>query len=147
MTKNFVGPSEARIEILPQVGAYIRNSINFAVLDVAKSWRKIVSLLWLSLAAVKRRKCNCKLFTLCNTLSYNWSLHALPAVLNRAQNSLCTVITDLDTSKRSTQSLFLLRRPLGNWPRGPAVSMRSELLVAYEKLWQLPLLTVYVVPG
>ena len=44
------------------------------------------------------------------------------------------------------ESLFLLRRHLGNWPRGPAVSMRSELLVAHEKLGQLPLLTVYVVP-
>jgi hypothetical protein len=29
---------------------------------------------------------------------------------------------------------------------GPAVSMRGELLVAHEKLGQLPLLTVYVVP-
>ena len=45
-----------------------------------------------------------------------------------------------------TESLFLLRRHLRNWPRGPAVSMRSELLVAHEKLGQLPLLTVYVVP-
>ena len=45
-----------------------------------------------------------------------------------------------------TESLFLLRRHLGNWPGGPAVSMRSELLVAYEKLGQLLLLTVYVVP-
>jgi len=27
-----------------------------------------------------------------------------------------------------------------------AVSMRSELIVAHEKLGQLPLLTVYVVP-
>jgi len=45
-----------------------------------------------------------------------------------------------------TESLFLLRRHLGNWPCGPAVSMRSELLVAHEKLGQLPLLTVYVVP-
>ena len=45
-----------------------------------------------------------------------------------------------------TESLFLLRRHLGNWPRGLAVSMRSELLVAHEKLGQLPLLTVYVVP-
>ena len=35
---------------------------------------------------------------------------------------------------------------LGNWPRGPALSMRSELLVAHEKLGQLPLLTVYVLP-
>ena len=40
-----------------------------------------------------------------------------------------------------TESLFLLRLHLGNWPRGPAVSMRSELLVAHEKLGQLPLLT------
>ena len=45
-----------------------------------------------------------------------------------------------------TESLFLLRRHLGNWPRGPTLSMRSELLVAHEKLGQLPLLTVYVVP-
>ena len=45
-----------------------------------------------------------------------------------------------------TESLFLLRRHLGNWPRGHALSMRSELLVAHEKLGQLPLLTVYVVP-
>jgi len=45
-----------------------------------------------------------------------------------------------------TEILFLLRRHLGNWPRGPAVGMRSELLVAHEKLGQLLLLTVYVVP-
>ena len=45
-----------------------------------------------------------------------------------------------------TESLFLLRRHLGNWPRGPALSMKSELLVAHEKLGKLPLLTVYVVP-
>jgi len=45
-----------------------------------------------------------------------------------------------------TESFFLQRRHLGNWPRGPAVSMRSEMLVAHEKLGQLPLLTVYVVP-
>jgi hypothetical protein len=31
---------------------------------------------------------------------------ALSAVLNRARNSRCTVITDLDTSKRSTQKAF-----------------------------------------
>ena len=45
-----------------------------------------------------------------------------------------------------TESLFLLRRRLGNWPRYPAVRMRSELLVAHAKLGQLPLLTVYVLP-
>ena len=41
-----------------------------------------------------------------------------------------------------TESVFLLRRHLGNWPRGPAVSMSSELLIAHEKLGQLLLLTV-----
>jgi hypothetical protein len=45
-----------------------------------------------------------------------------------------------------TESLFLLRRHLGKWPRGPAVSMKSQLLVAHEKRGQLPLLTVYVLP-
>jgi hypothetical protein len=45
-----------------------------------------------------------------------------------------------------TEILFLLRHHLGDWPRGSAVSMRSELLVAHEKLGQLPLLTVYDVP-
>jgi len=54
-----------------------------------------------------------------------------------APGSCCTVITDLDTSKRSTQKAF---------SRGPAVSMRSELLVAHEKLGLLLLLMVYVVP-
>jgi hypothetical protein len=49
-------------------------------------------------------------------------------------------------TKLTLQNLFLLQRYLGNWPRGPAVSMRSELLVAYEKLGLLSLLTVYVVP-
>jgi hypothetical protein len=45
-----------------------------------------------------------------------------------------------------TESLLLLRRHLGNWSHSPAVSMRSELLVAHGKRGQLPLLTVYVVP-
>jgi hypothetical protein len=39
-----------------------------------------------------------------------------------------------------------LRHHLGNWSRGPVVSIRSELLVAHEKLRQFPLLTAYVVP-
>jgi hypothetical protein len=51
-----------------------------------------------------------------------------------------------------TGSLFLLRRHLGNWPRGLAVSIRSELPVAHKKLGQLLLLllllllTVYILP-
>jgi len=60
--------------------------------------------------------------------------------LNRARNSRCTVITDLDTSKRSTQKACSCCDAL--LETGPAVSMRSELLVAHEKLGQLPLLTV-----
>ena len=64
--------------------------------------------------------------------------------LNCARNSRCTVITDLDTSKRSTQKAFTCCDAI--LKTGPAVSIRSELLVAHEKLGKLPLLTVYVVP-
>jgi hypothetical protein len=53
-------------------------------------------------------------------------------------------VADLDTSKRSTQNTFSCCDAI--LETGPAVSMRSELLVAHEKLGQLPLLTVYVVP-
>jgi hypothetical protein len=44
-----------------------------------------------------------------------------------------------------TESLRLLRRHFRNRSRDPLVSMRSELLIAYEKLRQFQLLTVYVV--
>jgi hypothetical protein len=55
----------------------------------------------------------------------------LPAVLNRAQNSRCIVITDLNTSKRSTQkAFFCCDAILETSPCGPAVSMRIEQLVA-----------------
>ena len=64
--------------------------------------------------------------------------------LNRARNSRCSVITDLDTSKRSTQKAFPCCDAI--FETGPALSMRSELLVAHDKLGQFPLLTVYVVP-
>ena len=67
--------------------------------------------------------------------------------------SFLTVHCTLKCNRRSehiktehTESLFLLRRHLVNWPRGPTVSVRNELLVAHEKLGELPLLTVYVVP-
>jgi hypothetical protein len=53
-------------------------------------------------------------------------------------------VADLDTSKRSTQNAFSCCNAI--LETGPAVSMRSELLVAHEKLGQLPLLMVYVVP-
>jgi hypothetical protein len=45
-----------------------------------------------------------------------------------------------------TESPFLLRRHLGNWLSSLAVNMRSELVIAHEKLGQLPLLTVSVLP-
>ena len=61
-----------------------------------------------------------------------------------ARNARCTVITDLDISKRSTQKAFSCSDAI--LETGPAVSMRSELLVSHEKLGHLPLLTVYVVP-
>jgi hypothetical protein len=64
--------------------------------------------------------------------------------LNHAQNSLCTLITDLDTSKQSTQKAFSCYDAI--LETGPTVSMRIELLVVHEKLGQFPLLTVYVVP-
>ena len=63
---------------------------------------------------------------------------------NRVRNSRCTVITDLDALKQSTQKAFFCCDAI--FKTGPAVSMRSELLVAHEKLGQLLLLTVYVVP-
>jgi hypothetical protein len=44
-----------------------------------------------------------------------------------------------------TESLLLLRHHLENWSHGPAVSMRSGLLVVHEKLGQLQLLTAFVV--
>jgi hypothetical protein len=52
-----------------------------------------------------------------------------------------TVITDLVTSKRSTQKAFSCCDTI--LETGPTVSMRSELLVAHKKLGQLPL---YLVP-
>jgi len=63
--------------------------------------------------------------------------------LNHARNSHCTVITDLDTSKQITQKAFSCCDAI--LEIGPAISIRSELLVAHEKLGQLPLLMVYVV--
>ena len=60
--------------------------------------------------------------------------------LNRA---CCTVIANPDTSQRSTQKAFSCCYTI--LETGPAVSMRSELLVAHEKLGQLQLLKVHIV--
>jgi hypothetical protein len=35
-----------------------------------------------------------------------------------------------------TESPLLLRRHLGNWSRGPAVNMRSEIMVTQDELGQ-----------
>jgi hypothetical protein len=57
------------------------------------------------------------------------------------------VISDLDTSKRPTQKEFYCFDAIfGYKSRGPAVSIRGELLVANEKLRLFPLLTIYVGP-
>jgi len=79
-------------------------------------------------------------------LSQSWVIARLSGAsfLNRARNSRCTVITDLDTSKQSTQKAFSHCDAI--LETGPAVSVRSELLVMHEKLGQLLLLMVYVVP-
>ena len=70
--------------------------------------------------------------------------------LTRAQRTPSAAATvQVSHALPAVRSLVLtagLRGHLGNWPRSPAVSMRSDLLVAHEKLGQLPLLTVYVVP-
>ena len=103
-------------------------------------WRR--SRKWLSVCSVLRSP---DLWLQCS-VSFVYGLekahHA--SFLNRVRNSRCTVITDLDTSKRSTQKAISCCDAI--LETGPAVSMRSELLVAHEKLGQLPLLTVYVVP-
>jgi hypothetical protein len=65
------------------------------------------------------------------------------------QREFCAQFRTAGSASATSSSklcLFLLRRHLVNWPRGPAVSMRSKLLVAHEKLGQLSLLTVYVLP-
>ena len=77
-------------------------------------------------------------------VSFQDGVVAGKGTMHRARNSHRAVITDLDTSKRSTQKAFSCCDAI--LETGPAVSMTRELLVAHVKLGQLPLLTVYVVP-
>jgi hypothetical protein len=57
--------------------------------------------------------------------------------LNHARNSRCTVITDLNTLKWSTQKAFACCDAI--LQTGPAISMRSELLlVGHKKLGHFP---------
>ena len=71
---------------------------------------------------------------------------------SQQEKSFCVLSFEVSRSVITVQREFRARfrkdAPCmhGNWPRGPALSMRSELLVAREKLGQFPLLTVYVVP-
>jgi len=64
--------------------------------------------------------------------------------VHRQQQQLSKFLVRYQHSKRSTQKAFSCCDAI--LETGPAVSMRSEVLVAHEKLAQLLLLTVYVVP-
>ena len=66
------------------------------------------------------------------------SAEYLSKFLNRARNSRCTVIRDMDTSKQNTEIAFDFCDAI--LETGPAISMRSELLVAHERLGHLLLL-------
>jgi hypothetical protein len=67
-------------------------------------------------------------------------------VLNFEVSRSVTTVQRVHCNLEHTVSLLLLRRHLGNWSCGPAVSMRDELLVAHGKLGLFPQPTVYVVP-
>ena len=68
------------------------------------------------------------------------------AVFNEPPQRKNRMVLDMVNGVARGEGGFLLLKHLGNWLCGPTVSMTSELLVALEKLRQLPLLTVYVVP-
>jgi hypothetical protein len=72
--------------------------------------------------------------------------HALPAVLNRAQNLRCTVITDLDTSKRSTQKVFPAATP--SWKLSPRPRSKHEKRTAgsARETWTVAAADGLVVP-
>jgi hypothetical protein len=56
--------------------------------------------------------------------------HTLPAVLNRVQNSCCTVITDLGTSKRSIHKAFACCDAILETEKRTAGSARETWTVA-----------------
>jgi len=65
------------------------------------------------------------------------------------EKAFCVLCFEVSRSVSTVQREFRARfrkDASAGRTRGPAVSMRSELLVAHEKLGHLPLLTVYVVP-
>jgi hypothetical protein len=64
-----------------------------------------------------------------------------------ASHAYCVAVGSVaKMASQQEKGFFVLRRNIGNGPRGPVVSMRSNLMVAAEKRRQLPLLTVYVFP-
>jgi len=74
----------------------------------------------------------------------------VPKMASQQENASCVlrfeVFRSVITVQREFRARFIKDVPgrchLGNWPRCPAVSMRSKLQVANEKLGQLLLLTV-----
>ena len=57
---------------------------------------------------VRNQKLTTKLFLTLHRHNLHSQQRQLSKFLNRARNSRCTVITDLDTSKQSTQKAFVL---------------------------------------
>jgi hypothetical protein len=90
----------------------------------------------------------------CDTWQYaaDTTLSKLKPHKNNVFLKPCTKLTLLCNHRSGhlktehAESLLLHRRHLENWSRGPAVSMRSELLAVLEKCGQFLLLTVYVGP-
>jgi hypothetical protein len=79
----------------------------------------------------------------------NKTHHTGMSFLKRERNSRCTVITDLDTSKRSTQKALYCCDATPSWkpvPR-PRIKHEKRTVGSAWKLGQFPLLSVYVVPA
>ena len=66
-------------------------------------------------------------------------------MVSQQEKAFCVLHFEVSRSVITVQREFRTRFRK-NARCDPAVNMRSELLVAHEKLGQLPLLTVYVVP-
>jgi hypothetical protein len=76
-----------------------------------------------------------------HTHTHTQGIHKKCAATVQISHALITILQSVHPHRSGhltteyTESLFLLRCHLGHWPRGPAVSMRSDLVVAHEKTW------------